>query len=313
MDAKTAISKAREDELYLGHDDLATKTEWKVGGTGSDILTNKKTGEAAILSAVGVLTHDGNFFEPNAGFQGEGSMKDWQLAKGAVRAMAESKATALLGAVPSMADEFKQSIANLSALLSNVVPYVDQFGMMVKQGDRSFLKLTHEMFVPREGASASDLDPKALANSDDSQGVELPSEANILPAFQIENWPVSEVNIHLRDAMAKFYRVIPIPAFREGNDHPVIPSNYTTVLRGALVRVYFTVSHKVLRRKNPHSFFTATLDEIIILQVHKPTDLTPSRARLAARFLVNPPPAITNPKDKNDDGDATLSKKRRRV
>ncbi|KAG9091351.1 hypothetical protein FS749_016617 [Ceratobasidium sp. UAMH 11750] len=44
MDAKAALSRASEDDLYLGHDNLATKTEWKMGGAGAgnqDVLTDK--------------------------------------------------------------------------------------------------------------------------------------------------------------------------------------------------------------------------------------------------------------------------------
>ncbi|KAG8709631.1 hypothetical protein FRC08_018221 [Ceratobasidium sp. 394] len=70
MDAKAALSRASEDDLYLGHDNLATKTEWKMGGAGAgnqDVLTDK-AGNPAVLSVVATLLGDKNYFNPEAGY-----------------------------------------------------------------------------------------------------------------------------------------------------------------------------------------------------------------------------------------------------
>ncbi|KAG8709632.1 hypothetical protein FRC08_018222 [Ceratobasidium sp. 394] len=230
--------------------------------------------------------------------------------------MAESKATALLGPVPSLTNEFNRCVENLKALLSKVVPYVDQSGMMVQENGRTLIKVTHEMFMLREGASASDLTPHALSEADehDSEG-NGPLDTEVMPAFRMQNWPVQDNCIRLCDAMVKTYRVNPLPAFMDGSAHPIVPTNYTNCLRGAIVRIYFTLSHKILRRKIPSSFFTATVDEIVVLQVHMPADLSPSRARLAARFLMNSPQEIAEPKDKDEKAEAGNSGrvKRRRL
>ncbi|QRV98300.1 hypothetical protein RhiJN_26319 [Ceratobasidium sp. AG-Ba] len=117
----------------------------------------------------------------------------------------------------------------------------------------------------------------------------------------------------LRNAMAKLYQANPIPAFMEGNYHPIVPTNYPRFLCGSLARVYFTVSQKFLRPKVPTSFFTTTLDELAVLQVHTPVDLSPSKARFAARFLINPPAEANCQHEKIDEPTASKPTKRQRI
>ncbi|QRV83918.1 hypothetical protein RhiJN_11934 [Ceratobasidium sp. AG-Ba] len=76
--------------------------------------------------------------------------------------------------------------------------------------------------------------------------------------FRTQYWSVPEDVVRLRNDIVRSYQANPIPAFMDGNCHPIFPTNYTRFLLGSLVRVYFTVSHKVLRRKAPTLFFTAT-------------------------------------------------------
>ncbi|QRV90290.1 hypothetical protein RhiJN_18308 [Ceratobasidium sp. AG-Ba] len=299
MDAETALAAARKCDFYLGHSDFVAKTEWKSGVTGSgaeDILVDLK-GDPVVCCVVGTLQPEDFFLSPHCGFD-PGRIPAWQVSKGPLRAFTESKGSALIGAVPSLMDEFKEYTKNLETLFSAIMPYTDQSGMIVKRGDRRFFKVTHQMFSLREGISAEDIPPNLVESGTDS-GDHHVYDSEIIPAFRMANWPVPESCVRLRNAMVKTHCVNPIPAFMDGNSHPLIPSNYVGCLRGAIVQIAFTISHKVLRRKIPISFFTATIDEITILKVHTPADLSPSKTRLSTRFLLNPPegepPAEVNP------------------
>lgn len=122
-------------------------------------------------------------------------------------------------------------------------------------------------------------------------------DLDVLPPFRIANWPCAPNCKPFRDAIVATHKAQPLPAFMRGSTKPILPTDYIRLLRGAVAQVNFTLSHKVLRRKVPVSYFTITIDEIIVLQEHVPADLSPSRARLASRFLIPqaPEPAESEP------------------
>jgi hypothetical protein len=100
------------------------------------------------------------------------------------------------------------------------------------------------------------------------------------------NWAYTPNVKTFRDTIIPTHKPNPLPAFNHGNTLPIDPANYTRVLRGCIAQVNFTLSHKVLRRKIPVSFFTTTVDEIIVIQQHVPADLSPSKTWLASRFQI---------------------------
>lgn len=134
-------------------------------------------------------------------------------------------------------------------------------------------------------------------------------DLDVLPPFRIANWPCAPNCKPFRDAIIATHKAQPLPAFMRGSTKPILPSDYIHLLRGAVAQVNFTLSHKVLRRKVPVSYFTITIDEITVFQEHVPADLSPSRARLASRFLVSQ----TSETTESEASVKVATNKRRRV
>ncbi|KAG9089747.1 hypothetical protein FS749_001093 [Ceratobasidium sp. UAMH 11750] len=257
------------------------KVVWKMGVARSgaeDALANHN-GNPVVFLAIGLIQANNFYLTPHCGFDPGRVL----ASKGLVRALEESKATVMLGTVPLIANKFKLYKENLRALFPGVMPLLDQSGMMVKHGEHSFFKINHQMFLLHKGMLPDDVTMTAATG-----GIEAP-DTELIPAFQITNWPVPKTCVHLCNAIVKTHQVNPIPVFMNGNKHPIIPANYACFLRGTIAQVHFTVSHKTLRCKIPSLFFSATLDKIVVLQTHTPADLAPSKAHLASCFLMHPP------------------------
>lgn len=92
-------------------------------------------------------------------------------------------------------------------------------------------------------------------------------------AFRIFNWPVRTECSRYLHAIVPTHRAVPIPAVRLGSEELIEPADYTRLLRGAIVQMYFTLSHKDLRRDFPISYFTAKIHRIVVLQEHVPADV----------------------------------------
>ncbi|KDN37961.1 hypothetical protein RSAG8_09812, partial [Rhizoctonia solani AG-8 WAC10335] len=54
----------------------------------------------------------------------------------------------------------------------------------------------------------------------------------------------------------------PCAFMHESRDSPIVPAQYGTVLPGAVVRISFTLSHRLMCRPANVSHFTATINEI---------------------------------------------------
>jgi hypothetical protein len=72
---------------------------------------------------------------------------------------------------------------------------------------------------------------------------------------------------------------------------PVLPADYPQTLRGALVEVSFTLTHKLLSFKNKPktSHFVATVDTIIVLEKSSiASSVSPSKERYRSFYLKTP-------------------------
>jgi hypothetical protein len=58
---------------------------------------------------------------------------------------------------------------------------------------------------------------------------------------------------------------------------PIPPTLYGTVLPGAIAIITFTLSHRLIRRPKNSSHFTATINEIEVLERPTKISLTPSK------------------------------------
>jgi hypothetical protein len=59
-----------------------------------------------------------------------------------------------------------------------------------------------------------------------------------------------------------------------GSNDLICPADYNRLLCGAIVKVYLTLSHLDLQRQYfPRSYFTATVQRIVVLQEHIPADI----------------------------------------
>jgi hypothetical protein len=106
------------------------------------------------------------------------------------------------------------------------------------------------------------------------------------PPFRTINVPVHPLNRPALLEAAKTHVFNPLCAFVRGHrDAPLRPAEYSTILPGAIVKIKFTLSHKLLRRpKNTVSHFAATIDEIKILERPPKISLSPSKLNNQAMF-----------------------------
>jgi hypothetical protein len=106
------------------------------------------------------------------------------------------------------------------------------------------------------------------------------------PEFRTVNVPAHP---RIRNAildLAHTHVFNPLCAFTHDNrDAPIVPAQYGTVLPGAVVRLSFTLSHRLMRRPANVSHFTATTNVIEVL--HRPIaiSMTPDKALKQRMFL----------------------------
>ncbi|QRV97739.1 hypothetical protein RhiJN_25758 [Ceratobasidium sp. AG-Ba] len=96
--------------------------------------------------------------------------------------------------------------------------------------------------------------------------------------FKTVNVPVQPENKPLLRQLAIYHQYNPLRAYmRETPNIPLRPDEYTSVLPGAIAQLTFTLTHRLMKRGVPYSHFTATLDEIEIIQRPTKFSLTPSK------------------------------------
>lgn len=112
----------------------------------------------------------------------------------------------------------------------------------------------------------------------------------------MQHWHLPANCERLRSALMGTHKPVPLNAVLYGSDEPILPVNYASTLQGAVVEIRFSLRYHSLRRTEGEiSWFTAAIEEIIVLEL--PTVLLPSplQARSRARFL------------KKDDGDRSAN------
>lgn len=98
------------------------------------------------------------------------------------------------------------------------------------------------------------------------------------------------------------------------NHHVLRPAEYSTVLPGAIAQVTFTLSHKLIKRpKNSTSHFTATINEIEVLERPARISLSPAKVNNQAMFRKRGPDdnngASSSKRGATDDNGASSSKR----
>ena len=88
----------------------------------------------------------------------------------------------------------------------------------------------------------------------------------------------------------------------ENRDAPIVPAQYSTVLPAAVVRISFTLSHRLMRRPTNVSHFTATINEIEVLHRPSVSSMTPGKALKHKMFLK---------REREDESTAVRERKKR--
>ena len=151
-----------------------------------------------------------------------------------------------------------------------------------------------------------------LANAYHHNYIALDSERD--PAFRTINVPVQPGNRGLPTKVAPTHRFNPLCATMRTNHHVLRPAEYSTVLPGAIAQVTFTLSHKLLKRPgNSTSHFTATINEIEVLERPARISLSPAKANNQAMFRKRGPEdkngASSSKQGANNDNVASSSKR----
>ncbi|KAF8594053.1 hypothetical protein BDV93DRAFT_516085 [Ceratobasidium sp. AG-I] len=170
-------------------------------------------------------------------------------------------------------------------------------------------KLVHKGFVritpPHTGAPPPTpvVVPTATATSSEAGSSNEPPvepSAGVVPAisvtdgiepeyatpFTMAHWHLPPSCEHLRAALLQNYIPVPLNAVLYGSEEPILPIDYASTLRGALVEARFSLRYMILRREDgPVTHFTATVEELIVLE--RPAVLLPSpiQVRSCSRFL----------------------------
>jgi hypothetical protein len=93
---------------------------------------------------------------------------------------------------------------------------------------------------------------------------------------ETENWPLSSNLREELDRIKYEYRALPLPVYI-GNNF-VEPRNVNEAIRGALVELHFELHHSdnFMRRQD---FFSASIEQIMILQPGQPRRTSPYKRR----------------------------------
>ncbi|KAG8707403.1 hypothetical protein FRC08_000512 [Ceratobasidium sp. 394] len=238
---------------YLGDADAIRKLDWSVGYVSegpSDVLVNRK-GDFVRATGLFTIEHSGFRLNPLTVYNPD-APSAVDHSKGHVRAYSEALGSIQLGPVPSRYGEFLDYCANLRTLMARVHPLPIQRGLFVNNGNLSNLVVRHRMFKDRE-----------LKDS--------PFEYNEAH-FEMANWPVSPNCKAFHDAIAGTHKPCPVHAWVAGVNDLVHPSDYNSVLRGAVALVDFTLIHQVVGTEVPASRFMALIDRIVVLENEIPND-----------------------------------------
>ncbi|KAG8689567.1 hypothetical protein FRC11_001905 [Ceratobasidium sp. 423] len=270
-----------------------------------------------VLTMVGQIRSDRNYLTIDGVFNPDRPMP-WQVTHTTKENLISGIASCLLGAAPASLPEanaeWAHYIAHIEDILRNVLPMVNKTGFFTREDGRVDLKFVHKPFEAREPGDVL-AKPASATGASSSQDTptttQLYSEATISdgvanhmtydpahlaalealdgdrePEFRTINVPAHPRNREAILDLAHTHVFNPICAFVYDNrDSPIPPAQYGTLLPGAVVRISFTLSHRLMRRPANVSHFTATINEIEVL--HRPTtvSMTPGKALKQKMFL----------------------------
>ncbi|KDN38233.1 hypothetical protein RSAG8_09632, partial [Rhizoctonia solani AG-8 WAC10335] len=280
-----------------------------------DILATELS--PVILTMIGQIRTDRNYLTIDGLYNPEHPMP-WQVGRSAVENLLNGTATCLLGPVPAGLPEgnleWPRYVEKIDEILRNVLPMVNKSGFFTREDGRPVLKFVHKPFEARDpndvlpmpgvqagsGVSSTDVNAsKDVSTGDTPNGATNHAKYNAAhiealealdgdrePEFRTVNVPAHP---RIRDAildLAHTHMFNPLCAFmHENRDSPIVPAQYGTVLPGALVRISFTLSHRLMRRPVNVSHFTATINEIEVLHRPVAVSMTPDKAQKQKMFL----------------------------
>ncbi|RXW19638.1 hypothetical protein EST38_g6231 [Candolleomyces aberdarensis] len=197
--------------------------------------------------------------------------------------------------IPALSGDFKAGWNNLAKLIKGYFPKSSRkfrkssgtINWNGGKGDASYgFQIRHRLFEPKYR--------------------EEEEEEKCDPRFLIENWPVQNpaAQSHL-DALKDTHVVNPIPAY-DVEGHLILPTEYESKLRGAIVRLEFQLVHWLVRRQD---FFSANVERIRVLVPPYSDTPNATRKRLAQvddfydPYTAIPPTPIKRMKLKKEEGE----------
>ncbi|KAG8721323.1 hypothetical protein FRC08_014061 [Ceratobasidium sp. 394] len=181
---------------------------------------------------------------------------------------------------------------HLEQIRKKCLPLCSHTGAFSKeQQGRPVLKVSHNMYEPRESS-------EDLSDTNDFRRAKLGATLAVFLAIQPDfdskpeyctpNLPVSPGVRPLLEKLAPNYRFNPLVARMYNREDPILPAEYVSRIRGAIVEARFTLSHKFIttRLNGNSSHFIATIDELIILGRPPNIDVTPCKLRHKRLFAA---------------------------
>ncbi|KAG9088111.1 hypothetical protein FS749_002408 [Ceratobasidium sp. UAMH 11750] len=238
------------DGVHYSLDDTNAllETSWACGSTTegpADLLVGRDGGPA-YLTGYFTLDHT-NFRLDLVGGYDPDCLPVADLAKGYTQAYSEAFGSALLSPVPSYCTEFSNYCVNLRILMDRAHPKPVKRGLFTDNDGEPNLVLRHRMFQECVG-------PIDLSDSED----------DVL--FRMVNWPVPASCKDIHRAITYTHKPSPIPVFVVGSNNLIHPSEYVSQLHGSVVRVDFSLIHKVVGQEVPASLFLALINCILVLE-----------------------------------------------
>lgn len=327
------LRDAQSDPDYLGHKDVASRSVWIAAPDGqSEVLVPRTAADAppdeivpTVLKMIVQLLGDKFYLTPDGHYNPERPMP-WQTGRSPVENFVGGRGSVLLGPVPithqTLHAEWERYRPNIESILRAVLPCVSKTGFYTQDGSRMALKLIHSFFEPRphpfqdEEAVTSNTeneDPDVDAAEQDEQTgfdhtrIALEAlEEDRDPQFRTVNVPTHPLNQSTLLEAARTHEFNPLCVFMYGQrEDPIPPSQYGTMLPGATAIVTFTLSHRILRRPKNTSHFSATINEIEILERPTRISLTPAKTSNQRMFRKRDSPG--------GQGGSTAGAKRVRV
>ncbi|KAG8689271.1 hypothetical protein FRC08_011020 [Ceratobasidium sp. 394] len=301
------LKSAARSECYIGHDNVVSNVDWSpapdnksefVTPAGPNNTPPNLATEPATLSGVFMVGDQGCYVAADLGIDVDHPIQ-WQLEKpgGLQAVLAEGKASCLLTAVPPcyplLHAEYPKYMKHLEQIRKKCLPLCSHTGAFSKeQQGRPVLKVSHDMYEPRE-SSENPSDKQTTPEQESGAGNDSGSILSKLdldrkPEYRTPNLPVSPGVRPLLENIAPKYRFNPLVARMYDREDPILPAEYVSRIRGAIVEARFTLSHKFIttRSNGKSSHFIATIDELIILGRPPKIDVTPCKLRHKRLFAA---------------------------